>query len=366
MHDEHVKPPGFRISLDQATATEAIKHVEDGPRPVAIMQDGIVFVGDGPNAQPLNLSEGFVNAEQVNAAFGAGSDVTTIVLATLDTQRRETWQEREARRDREAFEKATKIDAKDYDGWVSWPGRGQDGFFESVDELRAHCVSGKLALPSFVWACTREPFKLDADHILDQALEEHHDGARGEVSSAEEQRLQTLLDEWTAKQNIVSWHEDRERVVMLPAGDDAAPHVCGLDRKALTSAIEWQAQEWVEEFMIHDMARLSDEPIKSCFAAIADPEKLAAIVAELLREHGWQICDDDPGDDLRLPSAEVFADDNDIGMHLYKTWNDCHGKPPSTGLTMCAARAFILALLNAPTATTQDVERMIQDAARGR
>jgi hypothetical protein len=146
---------------------------------------------------------------------------------------------------------------------------------------------------------------------------------------------------------------------------EAESQVCGLNRKALKAAIEWQAQEWVEELMIHDMARPSDEPVKSCFAAIVDPGKLAEVVAELLRGFGFLIVEngDDPGDDMRLPAAEVFVENGTVAMHVYKTWNDCQGEPLVTSLAMPTARAFVLALLNAPTAFAQDVERMIQEAA---
>jgi hypothetical protein len=93
--------------------------------------------------------------------------------------------------------------------------------------------------------------------------------------------------------------------------------------------------------------------------AVHDPAKLAAIIAELMQAGEWHVYDDDPGDDLQLPAAEVFVDGDNIGMHLYRTWNDCRGEPPFTGLTMPQARAFALALLDSPAVTAQDIERMI-------
>jgi hypothetical protein len=154
-------------------------------------------------------------AEEAAAACGAGSELGRMMAHVFDPQPHETWEQRIARQDREAFEKATKVDAKDYTGWVSWPTHGPDeGFFESIEALRKYCA-GYCALPTFVWACTREPLSLNANWILDQALEEHHDGAWGEASSAEELRLQAMLDEWAAAQGIVSWNEDRSRAVML-------------------------------------------------------------------------------------------------------------------------------------------------------
>lgn len=147
--------------------------------------------------------------------YGTGSEMGRMMAIALDPNPLKTWEERQALDAQKAFEKATKINAAEYIGWVSWPKHGDDGFFESVDAVRKHCAAQGLALPTFVWACLRDPFRLNADWILDQALEEHHDGARGEVSSAEELRLQAFLDEWVAAQGIVSWHEDRSRAVML-------------------------------------------------------------------------------------------------------------------------------------------------------
>ena len=146
---------------------------------------------------------------------GTGSEMSRMMAIALDPNPLKTAEERIALDAVRAFERAKKIDATEYSGWVSWPGHGDDGFFESVDELRKHCARQGMALPAFVWACTPEPLRLEANWILDQALLEHHDGARGEVSSSEELRLQKFLDEWCAAQGIVSWHEDRTRAVML-------------------------------------------------------------------------------------------------------------------------------------------------------
>jgi hypothetical protein len=153
--------------------------------------------------------------KEVDYRFGAGSELGRMMHAALNPNP-ETWEQRLARNEQEYFAKATKIDAKDYTGWVSWPGHGpNNGYFKSVDELLTFCANNKLDAPQWVWACTPEPLKLHADWILDQALEEHYDGARGEISDAEEKRLQAFLDEWAMAQKIVSWHEDRTRAVLL-------------------------------------------------------------------------------------------------------------------------------------------------------
>lgn len=153
-------------------------------------------------------------AEDASATFGAGSEVGRMIQTALKPP--ETHEQRLARMERNYFDKATKVDAVTYEGWVFWTNRGpQDGFFHSVEDLRNYCSSSGEDLPEFVWACTKETFRLDADRILDDATEDHHDDARSEISASEEARLQAFLDEWSAAQNIVSWHDDRSRAVML-------------------------------------------------------------------------------------------------------------------------------------------------------
>jgi hypothetical protein len=162
-------------------------------------------------------------AEEVDALAGVGSEAGRMMHAALNPKPDETWQEREARQEQEDFAKATKIDAKDYTGWVSWRGHGpNNGYFESVDDLIRYCADHELNSPTFVWACKPDPLKLDADWILDQALEDHHKGARDEISDTEDARLQAFLDEWCAAQKIVTWREDRTRAVMMPPGDEDA------------------------------------------------------------------------------------------------------------------------------------------------
>ena len=83
---------------------------------------------------------------------------------------------------------------------------------------------------------------------------------------------------------------------------------------------------------------------------VYDPAKLSAIIEELLRGHGfrsialpWTNSDSEP-----LSIRVSWACPDDV---------DAHGQT----LLMPQARAFALRLLETPTATAQDVERMIGD-----
>lgn len=134
----------------------------------------------------------------------------------------QTHDEYRARLDREAFDKATKIDAKDYTGWVSRPGHDEDeAYFESVEALLVYCADNELPRPAFVWACKSFALHVNADFILEQALEEHAENAGDSITTTEVERLQAFLDEWAAKQDVVSWDKDRERAVMIPLVDES-------------------------------------------------------------------------------------------------------------------------------------------------
>lgn len=126
--------------------------------------------------------------------------------------------------------------------------------------------------------------------------------------------------------------------------------ICGHDRAALRKALEFAnaldldgiSRGWPQPDSTHG-ALLFD---------IHDPAKLAAIIAELLRERGLSVKTDPQYDCQWL----VFADEYDAVSIVAPRF--------AKAITMPQARAFALALLDAPNATAQDVERMIGEATR--
>lgn len=131
------------------------------------------------------------------------------------------------RDERGAFERAEKVPACEYKGWVSWDGATvssrsgtTEGYFRSVDELIEACAEDGEELPAFVWATTETHLSLDADNILESALEEHHEEARAGISREAERDLQALLDVWVARTDtkVTTYMEDRSRAVVL--GDE--------------------------------------------------------------------------------------------------------------------------------------------------
>ncbi len=123
------------------------------------------------------------------------------------------------------FEKAQKIPAAEYTGWVYWEGHGyNEGFFESLAELIDYCDYGergeregernKIPLPEYVWACKVMTFKLDADRIIEDAYEEAHEGAADNLKMVDE--LEAFCKEFNeANKDNVTYYVDDGRVVML-------------------------------------------------------------------------------------------------------------------------------------------------------
>lgn len=125
------------------------------------------------------------------------------------------------------FEAAKKIPAREYKGWVVWPdapvssSSGTTGdYFRSVDELVEACADEGIVLPAFVWATREVHLALDADSILESALEEHHEEARAGISREAERDLQDMLDAWAARPDakVTTYVEDRTCAVVF--GDE--------------------------------------------------------------------------------------------------------------------------------------------------
>ena len=124
----------------------------------------------------------------------------------------------EAAVERERFEKAEKVAAKDYEGWVYSdvdPTHYGEGYYAGIEELDQHCESRGIAMPAYVWACDKTVAHSRADDVIEQALSEHHSDAGDQINSAQVDALQDVLDEWWADVPIVTWTMDYDRAVVL-------------------------------------------------------------------------------------------------------------------------------------------------------
>jgi hypothetical protein len=108
---------------------------------------------------------------------------------------------------------------------------GEDRFFpEGIDELREwwcefHYDAAKPDempdFPEYVFTCTSiTGVRLDADSILESALDEHHEDAIENVDVA---ALQKHLDEWSADpaNQVTSWESNHRLLVLLSDEENA-------------------------------------------------------------------------------------------------------------------------------------------------
>ena len=122
--------------------------------------------------------------------------------------------------------------------------------------------------------------------------------------------------------------------------------ICGHDRETLRRVLEFANSSNLDA-RSRDWSRPNDAN-GALLYDVHDPAKLAAIIAELMRERGVVACIENGAvyiggpPCIRVQLGDGYANDS--------RWHT---------LTMPQARAFALRLLEATTATTQDVERMI-------
>lgn len=131
--------------------------------------------------------------------------------------------EKEAKKVQRAFERATKITIEDYpDDPIFWEGHsgdmGGDGYFSNIDALLDHCEAEGIDLPSYVWACTRHEFKVDArDFIENQLSYQDIDPEATCIPDRDYDALQKMLDGWIAGQGrrLHAWFQDTSRAIVL-------------------------------------------------------------------------------------------------------------------------------------------------------
>jgi len=162
----------------------------------------------------VNL-QGFDKAELIKTPFGRGEKANIIALTTwiATASKGMRFELPQAHpKEREAFEKAEKVQAKDWDGPVVLNG---DRFFSCVEDLLDD-LDGEDD-PKYVWACRKVGLGFDADDVINNALEsqEHHEDARDSITHGDVEELQALLTTWATKQRVETWWEDRTKAVIL-------------------------------------------------------------------------------------------------------------------------------------------------------
>jgi hypothetical protein len=130
--------------------------------------------------------------------------------------------------------------------------------------------------------------------------------------------------------------------------------VCGHDRETLRRAImlhELRERDDGAGFML--LSHGTGQQTVDAYDDIRDPAKLAAIIAELVNVHGIEAKSCVDGEQSGALISIVACSKT----QTLSVWVDFDMNP--IVVAMPQARAFALRLLDAPTATAQDIERMI-------
>lgn len=129
-----------------------------------------------------------------------------------------------AAQEAERFAKATKVAAAEYDGEYLFVedfagGDAGEGYFSDEGSLRDACASRDCEVPAYAWACVARRMSLDADDVVESALEsqEAREDAVDGISPLAMFELAAFLIGWAEKHGPVSYHPDYSRAIVFEA-----------------------------------------------------------------------------------------------------------------------------------------------------
>lgn len=118
-------------------------------------------------------------------------------------------------RERSKLRKAQVIDASGYTGpvYAEHSGSWGEGYSADVDDLIEWCDSCGKETPAYCHPCTSMPLCLNADSILEMAVDDMHEDAVDQIEAADE--LVQFIERWNAKQTCIAYFADTKRVIVL-------------------------------------------------------------------------------------------------------------------------------------------------------
>lgn len=107
--------------------------------------------------------------------------------------------------------KAPRVAYADYKReYLFW----EDEYYPGIEELWEAFEYGRE--PTEAWGCYELEFHIDADRLLEDALQEHHEDAMDDISAASILQLQKYLDRWCKKAHVITYMKDDFLVVLPP------------------------------------------------------------------------------------------------------------------------------------------------------
>lgn len=120
---------------------------------------------------------------------------------------------------------AKRVPAAAWTGPVHNPAQGQFGWHANIEELRGDLLEEEM--PTWVWGAKVYKLRLNAQNILESALEEASEQA-AEEGSLKASDLQKVLDAWCEASEIEWWEQD-DVIVELAASAPKADATEGGD-----------------------------------------------------------------------------------------------------------------------------------------
>lgn len=122
-------------------------------------------------------------------------------------------------RERNKLARATVVPQAEYSGPVyldGYTGSWGEGYSESVGDFLGSCEDYDEPEPAYCHPCTSQKLEIDAESILEHALEEMHEDAADLV--VDDQELLEFIEGWNKKQTCVTYYADTDRVIVLDQG----------------------------------------------------------------------------------------------------------------------------------------------------
>ena len=111
------------------------------------------------------------------------------------------------------FEKAEKLEHWDGCIYSEHVAGYNDGYFRSIDELTEYCYENDTAIPPWAFICKEQRYELDIDGAIERMTEDAYEDAVDDLMDVAE--LQEFIQEWNAKQNIITYYPDCKKVVLI-------------------------------------------------------------------------------------------------------------------------------------------------------
>lgn len=92
-------------------------------------------------------------------------------------------------------------------------GNWDDGYSSSIEEMEDLHRDEGWEMPAYVHPCEATAFQFDPSDVLDRCHDNHHEDAVDQL--VDTKGLFAFFKEWNAKQNVVSYHPKRDRIIVL-------------------------------------------------------------------------------------------------------------------------------------------------------